>query len=262
VSTQAAELAGLQTQLASAKAAYETEVRLLGSLRERYGVQQAEITAARTELITAESDLSAHRAERAEVEGALLRDKEEVRALQRRMKEVGTEADVLKLEAEKGRKEAKQQKGLLAIARKQLAAREAERAKAEQECTDAHAEAATLALEREAAEVELTKDPEALVPAVSPPVLSPTPAVEPPIGAELLAASTQPLPLSPDVTGLSPMHTGASAASNNPFARLAGSTPRSQSPFLPFTNAPIPTPGSAMSPLRGGGLGYTRAQYT
>ena len=63
---QAAMLASLQTQLSSAKAAYDTETRLLGTLKERFAAQSAEIQKTREELIHAESDLSAMRVEKAE----------------------------------------------------------------------------------------------------------------------------------------------------------------------------------------------------
>jgi epidermal growth factor receptor substrate 15 len=239
----------MQTQLSSAKAAYESESKHLATLRERFSVQAAEIQKARHELITAESDVSGMRAEKAEIEGGLLRDKEEVRALQRRMKEVGTEIDVLKLEAEKARKDAKQQKGLLAIAKKQLSQREAERAKVEKELEEANLENAATTQEREAAEAELAKELPAPVHTASPPAASSPPPIAMNGHADTLdLATAQPLPLSPEPTGvpvaatISPMHTGKS---NNPFDRLAGSaagSPRTQSPFLPFTATNVPTP--------------------
>ena len=127
IANQAAQLSALQTQLSSAKAAYETETRLLAALRERYTNQTTDINKAREELIHAESDLSAVRVEKSEIEQHLLRDKEEVRDLQRKMTEAGSTIEHVKAEIEKAKKDAKQQKGLLAIAKKQLATRETER---------------------------------------------------------------------------------------------------------------------------------------
>ncbi len=60
------------------------------------------------------------RAEKAEIEGAVLRDKEEIRALQRNLKDAVEASTVAKDELEKFRKEARQQKGLLAVSKKQL----------------------------------------------------------------------------------------------------------------------------------------------
>ena len=101
----------------------------MANLRERLVTQRVDIQKARDELISAESELSATKVEKAEVEGSVLRDKEEIRDLQRRMKEVGVETDALKAAIEKAKKDVRQQKGLLAIARKQLATAEAEKLK-------------------------------------------------------------------------------------------------------------------------------------
>src|ERR1700722_1700672 len=98
-------------------------------LRGRQATQSAEIEKTREELIRAESDLSAVRVEKAEVEGVLLREKEEARDLHRRMIEVGQEIETLKAELDRAKKDVKQQKGLLAIGRKQLGIKEAEKAK-------------------------------------------------------------------------------------------------------------------------------------
>ena len=247
---QAAQLSALQSQLSSAKAAYETESRLLTTLRERYSTQNSDIQKSRSELIRAESELSGVRVEKSEVEGSLLRDKEEVRELQRKMTEVGSEVEMVKAEIEKAKKEAKQQKGLLAIAKKQLATRESERAKAQKELEEAQAEAAAAAKEREEAEAEAAKAAEPLAPVPIAPERALSPGTE---NAVALAAS-QPLPGSPDSTALSPASPTLSTKSTNPFERLtaaAGSTP-SQSPFLPFgapaTIEPMATGGSSSIP--------------
>lgn len=237
VQNQAAQLSALQTQLSSAKAAYETESRLLATLRERSSNQSSEIQKVKGELIRAESDLSAIRVEKAEVEQTLLHDKEEVRELQRKMTETGSTIEVTKAEIEKAKKEAKQQKGLLAIAKKQLAAREVERAKEDQELQEALAEAEEATKEREIAEAELSRGPTVVTTANGLPS-----APSPSLSGESFPAA-KPLPGTPG----SPSSISGSAAgkSNNPFERLAtGSSPQSQSPFLPFANASEPTPAA------------------
>ncbi|KAI9509957.1 hypothetical protein F5148DRAFT_1183471 [Russula earlei] len=236
VHSQAAQLSALQTQLSSAKAAYEAESGHLVSLRERLSNQSSEIQRIREELIRAESDLSAIRLEKAEVEQSLLHDKEEVRELQHKMTETGSTIEVTRVEIEKAKKEAKQQKGLLAIAKKQLAAREAERVKAAQELQEAAAEAAEATKEREIAEAEYSAVNKANGLPFSP---------SPPFPADSAAfAAAQPLPATPG----SPSSIGGSAASksNNPFERLAVGS-RSQSPFLPFADAPVPAPAAVTS---------------
>ncbi|KAI0075486.1 hypothetical protein K474DRAFT_1709004 [Panus rudis PR-1116 ss-1] len=231
---QASQLAMLQTQLSSAKAAYETETRLLSNLRERFNTQTADIQKAREELIHAESDLSAVRVEKTEIEQNLLRDKEEVRALQRKMAEVGSQVEILKAEVEKAKKEARQQKGLLAVARKQLATRETERAKVEKELADAQAEVQAATKEREEAEAELAKD----VPSTQTNGHDIVPSGSP---DSVAIAAAHPLPVSPELnTPVSP----SSIKSTNPFERLAmaGNPSRTGSPFMPFSDTSVPTP--------------------
>jgi len=175
--------------------------------------------------------------EKAEVEQGLLRDKEEVRELQRKMTETGSTIEVTKAEVERAKKEAKQQKGLLAIAKKQLAAREAERAKVAQELHEAVAEVEEATKEREIVEAELTRESTAENTANGHP-FAPSPSLS---ADSVTFSAAQPLPGSPG----SPSSNSGSAAtkSNNPFERLAaGSGSRSQSPFLPFANTSVPTP--------------------
>lgn len=233
IAEQAAQLSALQTQLSSAKASYETETRLLATLRERFSTQSTDIQKTRQELIHAESDLSAVRVEKAEVEGSLLRDKEEVRELQRKMAEVGAEVESLKAHLEKAKKEAKQQKGLLAIAKKQLVSREAERSKIAKELEEAQADVDTTSKELQEAEAELEKSQSIPIPE----------RVASPSGDSITTfAAAHPLPASPEPGLASPTLSVISGKSTNPFERLtmggAGS-PRSQSPFLPFTGSTI-----------------------
>jgi epidermal growth factor receptor substrate 15 len=233
---QAVELSNLQTQLTSAKTAYETETKLLGTLRERYANQNADISKTRQELITAESDVSALRLEKNEVQNALLRDKEEVRDLQKKMTAAGAEIETIKAEIEKNKKDAKQQKGLLAIAKKQLAAREAEKAKAESERSETEAELVGAIEETKEAETELAKDPGVVIPMEGPAIghdiaKSSSPDI-------LAAAIAQPLPDTPVIGSLSPQ---PSLRSTNPFGRLTTpSSPPPQSPFTPFSGLTDP----------------------
>ncbi|KAJ7168087.1 hypothetical protein C8R43DRAFT_136341 [Mycena crocata] len=250
LANQAAQLSALQTQLSSAKAAYETETKLLSGLRERQSTQTADIQKTREELIRAESDLSAVRVEKSEVEGAFLRDKEEARGLHKKMVEVSQQVDVLKVDVEKSKKEAKQQKGLLAIARKQLSTKEAERTKVEKELQEAQAEASSVVSEKE--EVEgaisaLDTQPLPAHPAVT--TIASAPPPERTLSADSVAfAASHVLPATPDAGSPS---LASSIKSNNPFERLVGnSTPRSQSPFAPAVNGASPEAvGSAPDPF-------------
>ena len=243
---QATELANLQTQLTAARAAYETETKLLATLRERYANQNADISKTRQELIAAESDVSALRLEKNEVQNALLRDKEEVRELQKKMATAGAEIETVKTEIEKTKKEAKQQKGLLAIARKQLAAREAEKAKVESERNETEAELVAAIKEKDEAEAELAKE---VGVTVSTEALAIGHDIAKPSSPDVLvAAASQPLPDTPGSSVIgSPSLPSSSIRGTNPFERLANaSPPPSQSPFMPFSSSTGPPVSAQM----------------
>ncbi|KAF8636468.1 hypothetical protein AX17_003284 [Amanita inopinata Kibby_2008] len=247
LASQAAQLSALQIQLSSAKAAYETETKLLATLRERQTNQLSEIQKCREELIRAESDLSAVRVEKAEIEGAFLRDKEDARELHRKMVEVGQRVEALKQDLERIKKDSKQQKGLLAIARKQLSTKETERIKAEKELEEASDELTTVTNERQDAEAGLARA--GAIPLPKSPERGTTP-------DSVTFAASQPLPLSsPELS---------SGRSHNPFERLGvapvTSSPRSQSPFLPLTSQPDAVlNGSALASSGADVSGFDRA---
>ena len=243
---QATELSDLQSQLTAARAAYETETKSLITLRERYANQNADISKTRQELITAESDVSALRLEKNDVQNALLRDKEDVRELQKKMAAAGAEIETIKAEIEKTKKEAKQQKGLSAIARKQLAAREAEKAKAEGERSEAEAELVEAVKEKDEAEAELGKVPGAAIHTEEP--TAGNDIVKPASPDILATAIAQPLPDTPGSSIFSPPSPRSSLIkSTNPFERFtSASPPPPQSPFTPFSNS-IEPPASTQT---------------
>jgi epidermal growth factor receptor substrate 15 len=193
----------------------------------------------RQELITAESDVSALRLEKNEVQIALLRDKEEVRELQKKMAAAGAEIETVKAEIEKIKKDAKQQKGLLAIAKKQLVAREAEKVKAESERREAEAELIEAIKEKDETEAELAKEPGA---AISTEVPATEYDIVKPSSPDTLAAIAQPLPDTPGgSTFSSPSLRSSSVRGTNPFERLATATPLPiQSPFMSFGSSAEP----------------------
>jgi len=251
---KAATLSQLQTQLASAKAGYETESKLLATLKERYDAQLADIQTTRTQLITAESDLSALKLEKTEIGGALLRDKEEVRELQRRHKEVLEEVDEAKKEVEKVKKDVRLQKGLLAIAKKQLASAESDKAAAEKELRETRGEAETTEGELNEAEAELAgraRSPSLGAAQVSGPApdgmktpsvraTSPVPSVRSTTSPISVPAATLPFQ---DVSNIN-LGSPGSSKSNNPFERLALTRSNSNSPFQ--TASPPPAQPAAI----------------
>lgn len=233
VTNSAATLAQLETQLAASKTAYETESRLFGDLREKLLAQTATINKTRQELITAESDLSAIRQEKNEVQGNMLRDKDEALALQRKMKQVADETEIIKKEIEKVKKDARHQKGLLAIGKKQLSTAEGEREKAEKELEVAQKE-----LEVVTKEVEEAQKADVDVLAITTALPQSPPLEEKATSLPFSFADAFPEAQAEAVP--SPKST----RSTNPFAAMTGGagTPSSAAPFSPFATSTAPAP--------------------
>ncbi|KAL1413265.1 hypothetical protein Q8F55_001020 [Vanrija albida] len=196
VSSSAQALEKLESDLTAARGKHEVETKAVSDLRIRVGEQAAKLKQLQGDVISAESDLTAMRLEKDELEQSLLRDKEEVRSLQKRMKEVEDEKSGLKLLLDKTKKDARQQKGMVTIAKKQLSTAEASRDSVQQDVR--------------LAEQELE---EATAAASAERVASPSSASN---------AAAVPLPHTPQT--LSPEPTGVSQRSNNPFDRFSRSS--------------------------------------
>ncbi|PWY99364.1 hypothetical protein BCV70DRAFT_206986 [Testicularia cyperi] len=129
ISSNASSLAELETRLATVRNQHESESKLVKDLESRQSTQNAELKKLREDVIREESELSALKAEKDELEQALMHDREDVRDMKKRMNDVQSETKSLKEQLEKLRKDARQQKGLVAISKKQLATAEAEQDK-------------------------------------------------------------------------------------------------------------------------------------
>ncbi|ODN96331.1 hypothetical protein I350_08357 [Cryptococcus amylolentus CBS 6273] len=199
------QLQELEQKLAGAREKHQQELRAVADLRIRVGEQQAKVKQLNTDLITFSSDVSALQSEKTELEQALLHDKEEVRGLQRQMKEVEEEKAGLGMVLERLRKEARQQKGMVTIAKKQLQTAEEKRDGVQKEIRGVEDE-----IESDKAVIEQHN-------------ASQTTARSAPEGAfspdRLATASAVPVPGTPQA--LSPTATGRS---NNPFDRFIKSS--------------------------------------
>jgi epidermal growth factor receptor substrate 15 len=229
VTESAAQLAQLESQLASAKAQYQTETKLLKDMQTRQQEQMANIRSTREELIHAESELSGLRAEKAEIEGAVLRDKEDIRELQRKLREAHEQTNLAKAELEKLKKDARQQKGLLVIAKKQLASAEENAEKARKEAEVERLAIATanedLAKTNSAIEELALKEPQAVSSAM---------AADP-----VALPASIPLPVTPEV-----LSAALSSKSNNPFGRLTQANSSTPSPTA-FSSITLPAAASS-----------------
>ncbi|SPO30083.1 related to EDE1 protein involved in endocytosis [Ustilago trichophora] len=203
VATNASTIAELESRLATVRGQHETESKLVKDLEERQQKQNDELKTLRENVIREESELSALKAEKDELEQALMRDREDVRDMKKRMSDVQTETKSLKEQLEKLRKDARQQKGLVAISKKQLATAEGEQDKV-------------------ASEIDSVQRGE----------LGDDEAVEHHAGAAGVAAIAP----SHNVAAESITSPAASVRSNNPFDRFGPSATASPQPGTPTTS--------------------------
>ncbi|KLT43529.1 hypothetical protein CC85DRAFT_284451 [Cutaneotrichosporon oleaginosum] len=159
--SNASQLEQLESELAVARAKYDEETKIVAELRLRVGEQTARLSQLQANVISAQSDLTARKMEKDELEQTFLRDKEEVRGLQKRMKEIEDEKTGIKLLLEKVKKEARQQKGMVSIAKKQLSTAEGSRDTLQQQVREAENAAAAETEVPEAASTPRALSPDA-----------------------------------------------------------------------------------------------------
>lgn len=93
----AAEVEELKEKLKASRETYEREQKLVQDLSIKAGDQKKELQEARQELIRAESELSGLKVERAEAEGSLMRDKEEIRMLKGKLAEINQQTNEIRV---------------------------------------------------------------------------------------------------------------------------------------------------------------------
>lgn len=236
------EVAELKEKLRLSREAFDKEQKLVQDLSLRANDHKKELQQAKQQLITAESELSGLRVEKNEAEQALMRDKEEIRTLKAKLAEMSQATTTIKAEIvgflrafvhyvsclshtrgryqEKLKKDGRQQKGMLAISKKQLATAEGDHEKSTRELEQ-------LKLEPEAsATAPAPATPEGLASAVPLPASHGPSQVASPAGS---VRSTNPFdrfmtkPMSPQATGGSQMSAQRSLAEHTPAAHANGS---------------------------------------
>lgn len=239
----AKEIMDLQAKLVGLRATHESENGNVVKLRAKASEQATELNTLKSDLIRAESELSGLRSEKTDLDGQIMRDKEDIREMKRRMAEVAEETTKLKAQVEKVKRDARQQKGLVTITKKQLGTAEGEREKTTAALADAE-KGVGLEVEGSASPFGAAFAPSA-------------------IPAGLQTASQIPLPQTPDRI-LSPALSVTSQKSNNPFDRFVpspASSPAVASPpsqpvkDLADSSSPITTsPVSHVAELAVGGV--------
>lgn len=198
----------IKSRLESVKLRHQTESEAVKSLTERHAAQTAELNELRQTSVREESELSRLRGEKDELEQALMRDREEVREMKKQASEVQKQRDTLAAEVEKLRKDARMQRGLVAIGKKQLSQAESDMEKTRQQLEEVKS--------GKFGDEEIAAAGTATAPIVA--------------NGEATTTSTGAAPIARGASTLSPtdahqnaVSPAASVRSNNPFDRLGGS---------------------------------------
>lgn len=125
-----------ETRLAQLRTLYEQEVKDVKSLEERLAASRAETKKLQTDIAMLEGTYSDLQNQHRQIVTALQADQQENANLKERMRVVNAEITQMKPTLEKLRSDARQQKGLVAINKKQLATNEGERDKLKTEAED------------------------------------------------------------------------------------------------------------------------------
>lgn len=142
-STLQAELSQTSTQkknfeqrLAQLRTLYEKEARDVRALEEQLKTSRSDTKTLQTQLATLEASFNDLQTQHQTISTALQADQQENGSLKERIKVVSAEVNQLKPQIEKLKSEARQQKGIVAINRKQLSLGESEREKLKTEADD------------------------------------------------------------------------------------------------------------------------------
>ncbi|KAL8282374.1 hypothetical protein RB597_009878 [Gaeumannomyces tritici] len=135
--TQAsAQKKNFEQRLSQLRAAYEKEAKDVRALEEQLNASRTDTKKLQTEMAMLEGTYQDLQAQHRQVATALQADQQENAALKERIRVVNAEVAQLKPKIEKLRSEARQQKGLVAINKKQLATNEGERDKLNNEAEE------------------------------------------------------------------------------------------------------------------------------
>ncbi|QSZ34156.1 hypothetical protein DSL72_005744 [Monilinia vaccinii-corymbosi] len=125
-----------EARLAQLRSLYEQEVKDVRSLEERLTASRNETKKLQAEMAMIEANYTDLQTQHRQIVTALQADQQENASLKERMRAVNAEITQLKPTLEKLRSDARQQKGLVAINKKQLATNESERDKLKGEASD------------------------------------------------------------------------------------------------------------------------------
>ena len=226
-----------EIRLTQLRAAYEQEVKDVKSLQERLTASRAETKRFQQDLAIIDGSHQDLRTQHQQISSALEADQRENAGLKEKIRSLNAEVNQLKPQLEKLRSDARQQKGLVAINRKQLATNEAERDRlqAEKEAAAKELEDATNEAQQTAKEVEQARSIPQPSTASPPPIASPAPSTSSnPFFRRTATGPSEPA-FSP-----SPMKHEPSTDSRNTFDSIFG-------PSFPPSSSATPPPVSFRS---------------
>ncbi|MCJ1284296.1 hypothetical protein MMC26_003627 [Xylographa opegraphella] len=166
-----------EARLSQLRSAYEQEVRDVKSLEERSSASRDDTKKLQQDLAMVQHTQQNLQAEHQQVALALEADQKENASLKERMRQVNEEVNRLRPQLEKMRSDARQQKGLVAINKKQLSTIEAERERTKADLDGASKELAESTKELEESKQNLEAASEAHPPAAAKAV-SPAPSTQ------------------------------------------------------------------------------------
>ena len=245
--------AQFEARLSELRSAYEQEVREVRALEERLVASRNETKKLQSDMAMIQGTHEDLKNQHRQIGEGLTSDQNENMGLKEKIRQANMEIEQLKPQLEKLRSDARHQKGLVTINKKQLATYEAEREKTESEMQGASEEHAVATKELQQSQRELESAAQARAPAAAttspvPAAASPTPSTASmnpffrrpsnPLGTERGVASS---PFTP-VNVASPNHS-AFDTFFGPSAALATSPPptsfMSEPPHVPRESTPI-----------------------
>ena len=129
-----------ETRLAQLRTTYEQEAREVKSLEERLALARNETQKAQQDHALVQHSYQSLQEQKQQMQASLEAEQNENASLKERMRVVNNETTQLKAQVEKMRSDARQQKGLVAINKKQLSTNEAERDRTKSELQQATTE--------------------------------------------------------------------------------------------------------------------------
>ncbi|KAH9447005.1 hypothetical protein MJO28_015983 [Puccinia striiformis f. sp. tritici] len=160
----AEQIKTLELKLSTVRQAHQTELPIVEELRRRQVDQRSTISKLTSDVITAESEFSSLKLEKEQIEGNILRDKEEIRDMKKRMSSLEEETQRLKSNLEILKKDSRLQKGLIAIGKKQVLTVEGQKADISKEVDDLTQQISSVTLPHEASRAPSPGVPPNLIP--------------------------------------------------------------------------------------------------